>query len=246
LGFSFPASNESRLRLATVVLVTFLMATAVTAQIKAQLVPASNQVARNQALIKSVQALEEDNANLRSQLSSISDQIAADSARLAQTSTQAQQAAAQVRVQRELAGMTRAGGPGVVVDLASGKDPHNPGDRRRSWQVGYVDIQDVVSLLWGAGAEAISVNRQRVVPASSFYVAGTDVLLNGVHLSSPYQIEAIGDDAHFNNALAPEDALSDLKNRSQLYQLKLTWHSERSLDLPAYDGAFVVRHALAG
>jgi uncharacterized protein YlxW (UPF0749 family) len=245
-SLNFPGTEESRLRLAIVLLVTFVLATAVTAQIKAELLPTSNRVARNQALVRSVQGLEQDNAGLRAELKSMSDQIAADTARLAQTSAGAQQLETSIRRERELAGLTQAAGPGIVIDLSNGRDPHNPNGTQGSWRVGYIDIQDVVNLLWRAGGEAISVNRQRVVPASSFYVAGSDVLLNGVHLSSPYHVEAIGDDGHFNDALAAEDGLSDLKSRSQLYQLKLTWHSERNLTLAPYDGALVVRYATGG
>jgi uncharacterized protein YlxW (UPF0749 family) len=132
------------------------------------------------------------------------------------------------------------------VRLAHGNDPHVPGDTKRDWQVKYVDIQDVVNLMWSAGAEAVSVNRQRVVPSSSFYVAGSDLLLNGVHLTAPYEVDGIGDGSRFNTMLSDPGSLSDLKNRGELYQLKLTWRTERNLKLPAYDGALVVRYASGG
>jgi uncharacterized protein YlxW (UPF0749 family) len=242
----FPASEESRLRLVTVVAVTFLLATAVTAQVKAELTVPSNRVARDEILVKNAQGLEEDNAGVRAQIKALSAQIASANAKLAQTSTEAQRTQKDYKAQRDFADLTAAAGPGIVVDLASGRDPKTGNSARSTWQVGYLDIQDVVNLLWAAGAEAVAVNRQRIVPTSSFYVAGTDVLLNGVHLASPYRVEAIGDGAHFNDALAREANLSELKSRSQLYQLKFSWRSERTLALPAFDGAFVVRYAVAG
>jgi uncharacterized protein YlxW (UPF0749 family) len=242
----FPASEESRLRLVTVVAVTFLLATAVTAQVKAELTVPSNRVARDEILVKNAQGLEEDNAARREQIKALSAQIAAANSRLALTSTEAQRTQKEFKAERDLADLTAATGPGLVVDLANGHDPKAGNNARSSWQVAYLDIQDVVNVLWAAGAEAVAVNRQRIAPNSSFYVAGTDVLLNGVHLASPYRIEAIGDGAHFNDALAREGNLSELKSRSQLYQLRFSWRSERNISLPAFDGAFVVRYAIAG
>jgi uncharacterized protein YlxW (UPF0749 family) len=235
-----------RARGLTIVAVTFLLAVAVTAQIRAALIPGSNQVARDQQLVRSAQSLETDGANLRAEIKALNDQIKALNAQLAGRSAQAGQLAALTEAEKERAGLIAASGPGITVDLADGNDPHLPGDDKRDWQVKYLDLQDVVNLLWSAGAEAVAVNRQRLIPTSSFYVAGSDVLLNGVHLHSPYRIEAIGDVSRFNGYLEDQNNLSELKNRSELYQLKLTWAGQRDLRLPAFDGAVIVRYAVAG
>src|SRR3982074_2244312 len=238
--------DTRRVRGLTIVFVTLVLAAAVTAQLKASLVPGSNRVARDQQLVNSARALEADNAKLRGQLQSIEDQIKRDNDRLAQTSQAAMQAQLAARDQKERAGMTKVSGPGISVELGNGNDPHTPGDNRRDWLVKSLDIQDVVNELWAGNAEAISVNGQRVVTTSSFYVAGADLLLNGVHLTAPYRIEAIGDSGHLNQVLANSNNLAVLKGRGDLYQLKLKWQTERNLTLPAYDGAFTVRSAVAG
>ncbi|MHB8508730.1 MAG: DUF881 domain-containing protein [Candidatus Dormibacteria bacterium] len=238
--------RESRTRLLTVLAVTFVLAAAVTAQVKAELIPTSNQVARDQALVQSVQSLEHENANLRADVVATGARINGLNSRLASQSAEALNLQHAIRGQRDVAGLTPVQGPGVVVELGSGPDPHAPNDASEAWLVRYIDIQDVVNVLWASGAEAVSVNHQRVVPDSSFYQAGSDVLLNGVHLRSPYELDAIGDSGHFNQALGGDNNLSELKSRSQLYQLKFTWHAERGLRLAAFDGAFVMRYAVAG
>ena len=238
--------RPQRARVATIVVVTFLMAAAVTAQLKASIVPTSNPVAREQALVNSAQALDADNQALRGQLSALNRQVRDLNAQLGGRTAQARAAADALKAQKDGSGLTSVSGPGITVQLGNGNDPHVQGDTKRDWEVKYVDIQDVVSLLWAAGAEAVSVNRQRVVPGSSFYVAGADLLLNGVHLTAPYQVDAIGDGSRFDGTLRGNDTLSDLKNRRDLYQLKLTWQTQRSLNLPAYDGPVVVRYASAG
>ena len=226
--------------------VTFLMAAAVTAQVKASVIPTSNQVAREQALVRSAQALERDNSGLRTQLAALNLQVGDLNRRLAGKSTQAAAAQEALKGEKNRSGLTSVSGPGIAVQLADGNDPKVQGDTRRDWAVKYIDIQDVVNLLWSAGAEAVSVNHQRVVPNSSFYVAGSDLLLNGVHLTAPYAVDGIGDGSRFNSTFSSTDSLPDLKSRSELYQLKLTWQTQRALQLPAYDGALVARYAVAG
>ena len=238
--------RPERARVATIVVVTFIMAAAVTAQLKASTVPTSNPVAREQALVRSAQAFDADNQALRGQLGALNRQVRDLNAELGSRSSQARAAAEALRAQKDRTGLTAVAGPGITVQLGNGNDPHVASDNKRDWEVKYVDIQDVVSLLWTAGAEAVAVNHQRVVPSSSFYVAGTDLLLNGVHLTAPYEVNAIGDGSHFNGTLGSSDTLADLKNRRDLYQLKLTWQTQRSLQLPAYDGPVVVRYANAG
>ena len=238
--------RPARARVATIVAVTFLMALAVTAQVKASVIPTSNQVAREQALVRSAQALERDNEALRAQLAALNQQVKDFNSQLAHKSGQAAAAQDALKGEKDRAGLTSVSGPGIAVQLADGNDPKVQGDTKRDWAVKYVDIQDVVNLLWAAGAEAVSVNQQRVVPSSSFYVAGNDLLLNGVHLTAPYEVDGIGDGSRFNSVLSSQDTLSDLKSRSELYQLKLTWQTQRSLHLPAYDGALVARYAVAG
>ena len=238
--------RPARTRVATIVVVTFLMAVAVTAQLKASVIPTSNQVAREQALVNSAQALERDNQGLRSQLAALNLQVRDFNSRLARKSTQAAAAQDAIKAEKDRTGLTTVTGPGIAVHLSDGNDPKIQGDTKRDWAVKYVDIQDVVNLLWSAGAEAVSVNHQRVVPSSSFYVAGSDLLLNGVHLTAPYDVDGVGDGSRFNSTLSSGDNLPDLKSRSELYQLKLTWRTERNLQLPAYDGALVSRYAVAG
>ncbi len=241
-----PFAGPNRARIITVLIVTFVLAAAVTAQLKSSLIPSSNTVARDQQLVDSAQQLDRDNQGFRDQIKALEDQIKALNDRLAGTSGQAQQIRQRTQDEKDRAGLTPVSGPGINVDLANGNDPHIASDNKRDWQVKYLDIQDVVNLLWSAGAESVSVNNQRVIASSSFYVAGTDVLLNGAHLTAPYKIEAIGDSNAFSQALSDNNKLAELKNRSELYQLKLTWQTQRNVSLPAYDGAVITRYANAG
>ena len=87
---------------------------------------------------------------------------------------------------------TQVSGPGLKVTLT---DAANAVSSRQSGQgqVRDQDIRMVVNALWGAGAEAVSVNGQRIGPGSFIRTAGSAILVDVTPISSPYTIEAIGD-----------------------------------------------------
>ncbi|MEZ7678111.1 DUF881 domain-containing protein [Pauljensenia sp. 27098_8_107] len=84
-------------------------------------------------------------------------------------------------------------GPGITVTLT---DRSGPG--KGSGAVRDQDVAMVVNALWAAGAEAISVNGQRIGPDTFVRTAGSAILVNVTPVSSPYEVVAIGD----SNALS--------------------------------------------
>ena len=96
----------------------------------------------------------------------------------------------------KLLGLTELTGSGVIVTLADNaetktKDIDIDVDIRSSL-IHESDIISIINELNNAGAEAISVNGQRVVSTTSITCVGTVVTINGVKLSSPFKISAIG------------------------------------------------------
>jgi uncharacterized protein YlxW (UPF0749 family) len=64
------------------------------------------------------------------------------------------------------------------------------------------DIQAVLNALWGAGAEAIQMQDQRIIATSVARCVGNTLLLNGRTYSPPYTVTAIGDATAMEAALA--------------------------------------------
>lgn len=83
-------------------------------------------------------------------------------------------------------------GPGVVVTLRDSPRSPEPEEDPYPFLVHDVDIQTLVHELWASGAEAISVNGQRLVTRSPIRCAGPIVLINGVKVGGPYEVRAIG------------------------------------------------------
>lgn len=85
-------------------------------------------------------------------------------------------------------GVGPAVGPGVQI-LADDA-PNAESDRNRVLDG---DLQKLVNGLWQAGAEAISINGQRLTTMSAIRHAGSAITVNYTSLSRPYRILAIGD-----------------------------------------------------
>ncbi len=72
----------------------------------------------------------------------------------------------------------------------------NPSETRQDVVNDYIvhdrDIREIVNELFAAGAEAISVNGQRLVASSSIRCVGPVVLVNSTQVAPPFMIKAIG------------------------------------------------------
>ncbi|MDX2391739.1 MULTISPECIES: DUF881 domain-containing protein [unclassified Streptomyces] len=99
-----------------------------------------------------------------------------------------------------LSGATEVRGPGVklVVDDAKGAAAGGGGPRESAGfsDTGRVrdrDMQRIVNGLWQAGAEAVSINGQRLTALSAIRAAGDAILVDNKPLVPPYEVLAVGD-----------------------------------------------------
>jgi uncharacterized protein YlxW (UPF0749 family) len=98
-------------------------------------------------------------------------------------------------------------GPGLVVTLddapgSGGDDPAATGDQADQGRVYSRDLQFVVNSLWQAGAEAISINDNRLTSVSTIRFAGSAIIVNFRPLTRPYVITALGDPGELPAAFA--------------------------------------------
>lgn len=107
-------------------------------------------------------------------------------------------------------GSLKVEGPGIVVTLA---DPvssvdNNDGVAPRENSGSHIrvvtdaDLQDMVRLLYKAGAEAISINGYRIGVSTSVRTAGQTILIGVNQVTSPYKIEAIGNPTELEQHLS--------------------------------------------
>ncbi|MFI6351006.1 DUF881 domain-containing protein [Streptomyces sp. NPDC050560] len=99
-----------------------------------------------------------------------------------------------------LSGATPVHGPGVrlVVDDAKSAQSSDGGPRESddfsdTGRVRDRDMQRVVNGLWQSGAEAVSINGQRLTALSAIRAAGDAILVDNRPLVPPYTVLAVGD-----------------------------------------------------
>jgi uncharacterized protein YlxW (UPF0749 family) len=217
----------------------------VAGQVKVQLLTPSNQVARYQALVRSVQDLEATNAASRSQIAALRAQIDALESQAAGRSSDTQALQNQVADLRAHAGLTALHGPGVEVDLANGV-PGPTTSGQASYLVNYQDVQDIVNLLFAQGAEGVAVNGRRITPLTAYSGSEGQVVIDqGPPQSSPLKVVAVGDRNRMVTALDDSSVLPDIRAREVQFQLRLTFFGSPDVPLPAYDSSLQIPHVSA-
>ncbi|GAA4901435.1 DUF881 domain-containing protein [Tessaracoccus lubricantis] len=142
------------------------------------------------------------------------------------------------------ASMTPVTGPGIRITLTDAPaDVKPPGVADDALVVHQQDIQAMVNALWAGGAEAMSIQGQRVIATTGIKCVGNTVVLHGIPYAPPYVIEAIGDRALMQRALDESPAVTIYRQYVEAYRLGFTVEGVGTLDLPAFSGSTGVRQA---
>ena len=100
-----------------------------------------------------------------------------------------------------LAGTTDVEGAGIEVVLDDSNIPKKANENPNLYIIHDEDLLRVLNELRAAGAEAISLNDQRIVAMSEVRCAGPTVSVNNVRSAPPYVIKAIGAPKTLTSAL---------------------------------------------
>ncbi len=181
----------------------------------------------------------------RESLARIQDRIGKQQARITVLQRESadlgeREAAADARLAR-LQGRTGYGavrGPGVRVtvdDSPSGVPEEAVRD---------TDLADLVNALWAVGAEAISVNGERLTVLSAIRNVDVAIHVNGRPLSPPYVVEAIGDPRTLQSDLVNSPRGQHFFALADALGLQYTMTNQGSMVLPGASSP--VLRALAG
>ncbi len=138
-----------------------------------------------------------------------------------------------------LAGLTDVKGEGIKITLDDSKvisEIHK--------NAGYIDnnvfiihdtdLMTIINELSIAGAEALSINGQRIISTSSIRCVGPIIQVNGVRISTPFTISAIGDPAVLSGSLKLRGGIiDDLKQAD----IEVSIEQADEVFIPAYDQA---------
>ena len=152
-----------------------------------------------------------------------------------------------VRAAEIEASLTPVSGPGLRVTLTDAPNDVRPaGVDDDSLVVHQQDIQAVVNALWAGGAEAMTIQGQRVIATTGIKCVGNTVVLHGIPYAPPYVIEAIGDPTALQQGLDDSRAVTIYRQYVDAYGLGYTVDRSSSLELPGYGGTVGLRYASKG
>ena len=127
------------------------------------------------------------------------------------------------------AGLTEVSGPGITVTMTDSSSKGS-GDMN-AYLVHAEDLLSVVNELYGAGAEAVSINGQRMVGKSAITCAGSIVMVNGVRVAAPFEIRAVGEADVLDAALHfPGGVVDNLAP----WGIEISVRREAAVVVPAY------------
>lgn len=139
--------------------------------------------------------------------------------------------------QRMVLGLVPVRGPGIEVRLEAGSRPLVG---LSGGQVQAMELAGLVNELWASGAEAVAVGGLRVLARSGFRQSGRRILVDGVPLSPPYVIQAIGEAELMEAALqTPGGFVEGLRSVGIVVRIRRA----PFLRLPAYTGPVGARWA---
>ncbi len=139
----------------------------------------------------------------------------------------------------KLAGLTALTGPGVTVTLADNKNAVAAASPENVI-IHDSDIRTVVNELLASGAEAVSINDERIVSTSAIRCVGPTVIINNTRLSSPFIITAIGDAKTLEAGLIVKGGVVDALTP---WGIDIDIAAFEKVNIPAYTGVSNFKYA---
>ena len=136
---------------------------------------------------------------------------------------------AEIEQLMDFAGLTEISGEGIIVTMNDSSS--KGGGDRNAYLVHAEDLLAVVNELYAAGAQAVSINGQRMVQQSAITCAGSIVMVNGVRVAAPFEIKAVGDGAILQSALYFPGGVVD---RLSPWGIEISAAKHDVVEVPAY------------
>jgi uncharacterized protein YlxW (UPF0749 family) len=196
----------------------------------------------NVPLVEAAAQLQREQAILKSELLALRGKL--DDTLRQQNAIGGEAAALQAEIDRlnQVVGLTPRTGSGVVVTLDDARLPASA--PTRAIEAGIIhsqDITDVLNAAWKAGADAVSLNGERITGASA--CVGAVIQINGSLLSPPFVFSVLGPRDQMYGALSDPRELRDLKRRRDAFGLKISIEPADTLQVPAFSGPMQIQYA---
>ncbi|WP_053956895.1 DUF881 domain-containing protein [Inediibacterium massiliense] len=141
-----------------------------------------------------------------------------------------------------ISGLREVKGPGVVVVVDDPPaNPEFPSDISVI-MYNFDLLLSLINRLNDAGAEAISINGQRIVSRTEISLAGNNVNINSVPTAPPFEIKAIGNADTLESALNIRFGIVE-QMKSEAYNLSVSVKKKDEIVIPRYNEVIKFRYA---
>lgn len=153
---------------------------------------------------------------------------------------EAKQKAEELKKKNMLLGLTKVTGDGVSITVKDAQATVAT-EEFSAFLVHDGDLREIVSELENAGAEAISINGQRIVSSTCIMCAGNIISINGERVNSPFVIKAIGNQESLYGITRPGGYAQILKECGIPIEVK----KENNIVIDKFSGALPQKYIKA-
>ena len=130
-------------------------------------------------------------------------------------------------------------GEGVIVTLNNGVGKKAYGEEIES-KIESTDLIHLVNELRLAGAEAISINEERIINMSDIVdISDKYILVNSQRIEAPYIVKAIGDKTYLQSALSIKNGYIDQKTAKGM---SVTVEIKNDIKILKYNGNMTLKY----
>lgn len=138
-------------------------------------------------------------------------------------------------------GLVDVKGPGITIKLDDAMV--NEPEYEVRWQIIHDDdIKTILNDLKKAGAQAITINGERVVPMSEQLCAGPTIKINDNRYPVPYVIEAIGNPDLLYEAISTSSRIAEMTE----FKIRVEITKSKELTLSKFSGADKLERYVSG
>jgi uncharacterized protein YlxW (UPF0749 family) len=144
---------------------------------------------------------------------------------------------------RILAGVTELRGPGVEVTLNDSNIALKPGENPNLYVLHDEDVLRVLNEIRAAGAEALSLNGERILASTEVRCIGPTIVLNkDKRLAPPFVVTAIGDPSTLESSIKMKGGVAEIL---QFWGIQVGVKKMNQVIVPAYSGGVKFDYAKA-
>ncbi|MDO4539520.1 MAG: DUF881 domain-containing protein [Syntrophomonadaceae bacterium] len=140
-----------------------------------------------------------------------------------------------------LNGLLPVQGPGIIITVNDNPNALHSGENPNDGLVHDYDLVEVVNELKASGAEAISINDERITPLTEIRCAGPTILVNWYKVVPPFKIRAIGDPEILNSGLGMRGGV--LYKLQNSYGLEIQMEMQENIEIMAYSGTLKMEYS---